>query len=107
MALVKRPLKLILRLIVRVVLSPIVLLLFGYFYFGNWREAYLISLFIYSAFACGALLFMLATIPATMATFNIFGLLKRGYRTFLTLGFLVVYWLGYFLAYGDNFSLNA
>ena len=86
-----------LKLITRLVLSPVVLFVAGYIYYGTTKEAYHLALLGYTILVVFSLIYTGLTIIPTISKFNILKLVRKGYKTTTMLIALGLYWLIYLI----------
>ncbi len=95
----------ILSLFLRIVLSPILILIIGYIYFKDTRKAFLITLYAYSLITFVSLIFTGFMIFTSMMTFNIIAFFKKSAKVIAMLISLALYWFGFIMIWGINFNL--
>jgi len=88
-----------------IVLSPIVIIGIGYWYFGGLREGVLLSLYIATGFHILSLIIKVIMLIVSSVTFNLFGMAKRLSQIIVTLLTILLYWGMYMMAWGQNFTL--
>lgn len=93
-------------LITKILLLPVVVFIFAYIYFGEFREAVLTSLLFYSALTAISLILSGFQIAMSMATFNIVKFVRKSMSVIIMALTLGLYWLAYLLMWGSNFNLS-
>lgn len=93
------------RLLSRVFLSPTVIFIIGYLYFGDLRKAVLVSLIFYTGFSLLNLLMSGPAIITSVVSVNFFKFIKKSFALVMQVLILIVYWIVYVLFWGMNFSL--
>ncbi|MBN1332053.1 hypothetical protein JW978_04185 [Candidatus Dojkabacteria bacterium] len=86
-----------LKLLIKVVGSPLMLFIIGYIYYGDWKEAYYLALLGYTVLTVFSVILTAVTIIPTMAKFNIFKLVKKSYKIVSMSFALGLYWIIYLL----------
>jgi hypothetical protein len=93
-------------LITKILLSPVVVFIGAYIYFGDFRQATFTALLFYSALTVISLIFSGFQMAMSMATFNIFKFVRKSMSVIIMTLTLGLYWLAYLLMWGSNFNLS-
>lgn len=93
------------KLIFKILLSPVVIFLIAWLYFGDLRKGVLVALLFYSALTLYSLIVSGFQIAMSMATFNIFRFVRKSMHVIIMTLTLGLYWLGYLLMWGSNFAI--
>ncbi len=99
------------RLILKVVFSPLIVFILSYIYYNNkgvddtMRHAVLVSLIVYSLLTLLSILSKGFKVMTSAMFFNLFKLIKNSFDLTLMLITLVLYWVSYIFVYGMNFAL--
>lgn len=104
-SLLSKPIKLIFSLALRIIFSPLVVLILAYIYYEDTRKAFLVSLIVYTAMTLISLVMSLLQIFLSMMTFNLFKFIRKSFKVVTMTIALVIYWLGYIFYWGTNFTL--
>ena len=102
---VQKSLLLPLRLLLKLVVSPFLLFVLGYIYFGDMRKAYYLALLGYTIITFSTLILTGITILPTMARFNVLKFIRKSFKAVSMTIALGVYWLTYIIFWGTNFGL--
>jgi hypothetical protein len=95
----------IMKLLVKIVFSPIIIVVIGLVLFQDLRKAILLALLVISAFNLLSLLFKGLKLFLALATFNPIAFFKTTMDIIIAIAFIAVYWVIYTLVYGPNFAL--
>ncbi len=96
------PFGFIFSLVFRILLSPFLIFIIAYIYFGNLREAVLVSLYAYTILTLLSIIVSAYQIFVSMITFNIFKFIKKSFKIILMFFALFFYWLTYIIIWGTN-----
>lgn len=102
---------LVLRLVLKVVFSPLIVFIASYFYYDSkgfddtMRRAVLVSLIVYSLLTFFSILSKAFGVMTSAMFFNLFKLIKKSFDLTLMLITLILYWGSYIFIYGINFTL--
>lgn len=99
------PFKFVLNLVLRILLSPLLVLIIAYIYYEDTRKAFLIALLFYSALTLFSLLKALLQIGLSMMTFNLFKFVRKSFKVIMMVIALIIYWLSYVAIWGTNFNI--
>jgi hypothetical protein len=85
--------------LLRLVLSPIVLFVIGYIYYGNTKDAYYIALIIYTILTAISLVLAAVAISKSLAKLNPIRLVRKTYKVIAMLVALGIYWAIYLISW--------
>ncbi len=97
--------KTIVSLTIKIILSPLVILLVAYLYYEDTRKAFLIALLFYSILTLLSLLKTILAILFSVISFNLFKFIKKSFQAITMLLALLIYWLSYIYIWGTDFSI--
>lgn len=93
------------RIVVNIVLSPIIIWLVSYAYYGDVRSAVLATLYAITFLNVLGLILKFISLLISSVTFSPFKMLKKSIEIVVSIIITGVYWGIYILIYGSDFSL--
>ncbi len=89
----------------RIVFSPLAVLLLAYLYYEDTRKAFLLALLFYTVLTIFSIFQSLMQIFMSVVTFNLFKFVRKSLKVIIMFVALFLYWLGYTLMWDGNFRL--
>ncbi|MFQ5493172.1 MAG: hypothetical protein ACE5DX_03375 [Candidatus Dojkabacteria bacterium] len=91
-------------LLLKVLFSPLLIVVVGLFIFSDLRKAILATLLFITAWNVLTLLIDLLKLVFATATFNIIGFIKTSIDIVIAIFIIAIYWIIYIAVYGSNFG---